>query len=280
MKKIALFVVTAVLLISPLVAAVSTTSSFNTTRLDTKPTSKSMNFTHTVFIEECTVTTCPYCPLAAEALYSIYNSSDYPFYYIALVYDENILAAYRFWIHYRATAFPSLFFDGGRSQAVGAGTTPQQTEQLYRPLIEKAGNQTVHPLEITTNVIGHDNAKLDITVTVKNTGTKLYIGFVRSYITEIVSRWKDSQNKPYHFGFLDYAIKKVIILSPQKSRTFTMTWDGAKQHGNLTFPDIVDNNIMVISTVAHLQPHIIAKEEYIDQHFAFYVDQTAMATVE
>jgi hypothetical protein len=59
-----------------------------------------------------------------------------------------------------------------------------------------------------------------------------------------------------------------------------MTWDGAANHGNLTFPDIVDNNIMVITTVAHLQPHLITKVQYIGEHFALYVDQTVGALVE
>jgi hypothetical protein len=178
-------------------------------------------------------------------------------------------------------AIPTIFIDGGFNQTVGSGSTPQQTEDLYRPIIEQAGTRTVHPLELTTNVTGHGNAKLDITVTVKNTDTKLYIGIVRSYVTEIISRWIAQNGHPYHFGFLDYAIKKVVILSPQKSQTFTVTWDGAAKHGNLTFPDIVDNNIMVISTVSHWLPHLVAKEQqYIGTHFAFYIDQTTGAMVQ
>jgi hypothetical protein len=280
MKKIILFIVTAVLFTSPFAAAISTMTNTTVVQPQKNALPTNSNFTHAVFIEESTATWCSYCPNAAEALYSIYNSSDYPFYFVALVYDQTNLAKNRIWGHYRGMAFPTIFIDGGFNQTVGSGTTPQQTEQLYRPYIEGAGARTVHPLELTTNVTGHGDATLDITVTVKNTGSKPYLGYVRSYVTEIISRWINDHGDPYHFGFLDYAIKKVVFLAPQKSRTFTMTWDGAAQHGNLTFPDIVDDNIMVITTVAHWQPHLVAKVEYIGTHFAFYVDQTVGASVE
>jgi hypothetical protein len=278
MKKILLLVIATVLFISPFVAATTMTASDKTQSQGTMPSTTS-EFTHTVFIEEGTATWCPNCPNAAEALYSIYNSSDYPFYYVALVYDQTKLGKDRMYGHYRGFAFPTVFLDGGFSQIVGSSSTPQQTEQLYRPAIEEAGARTVHPLEVTTNVTGHGDAKLDITVTVKNIGTKPYIGILRSYVTEIVSRWHTQTGHPYHFALLDYAIKKIIFLSPQKTQTYTATFDGAAQHGNLTFPDIVDNNIMVISTVSHWQPHMIAKEQYVGAHLAFYIDQVSGAKV-
>ena len=43
------------------------------------------NFTHTVFVEEATAQWCPYCPAMAEALNGIYESNDYPFYFVALI---------------------------------------------------------------------------------------------------------------------------------------------------------------------------------------------------
>jgi hypothetical protein len=279
MKKITILIVAAVLFISPFVAASTMTVSDKTQEQTTMPSTTS-EFTHAVFIEEGTTTRCPNCPNAAEALYSLYESGEYPLYFVALVIDQNSVAQNRFWGHYRGTAIPTIFFDGGFNQTVGSGSTPGQTEQLYRPYIEAASARTVHPIELNTSVVGHGDATLDITVTVKNTGSRPYLGYVRSYVTEILSRWKNNDGDSYHFGFLDYAIKKVVFLGPQKSRTFTMTWDGAANHGNLTFPDIVDNNIMVITSVAHWQPHLVGAVEYIGSHFAFYVDQTTGAMVE
>jgi hypothetical protein len=272
MKKIILFILAVMLFLSPFVAATTMTTSENTQSQKTILSTTS-DFTHTVFIEEGVTTWCPNCPTESKALYSLYNASEYPFYYISLVIDKNPIASNRFWGHYRGMAIPTVFIDGGFNQLVG---DPQQ----YRSSIEEAGTRTLHPLELTTNVTGHGDATLDITVTVKNTGSQRYLGYVRSYVTEIVSRWIDQKGNPFHYGFLDYAIKNFISLAPQESRTYTMIWNGAANHGNMTFPDIVDNNIMVITEVANLQPHLVAKEQYIGTHFAFYVDQTVGALVE
>lgn len=279
MKKVVIFVVAAVLFLSPFVAASTMTRSDNVQMKTPRPITTS-EFTHSVFIEEGTTTWCPNCPNAAEALYSLYEGGEYPFYFVALVIDKNPIAQDRFWGHYRGTAIPTIFFDGGYNQTVGSGSTPEQTESIYRPYIEGAGERTVHPIELNTSVVGDNDATLDITITVKNTGSQLYFGYVRSYVTEIQSRWINNDGDPYHFGFLDYAIKKIVFLGPQKSRTYTMTWDGAAKHGNLTFADIQDNNIMVIAAVAHWQPHMVEKVEYIGNHFAFYVDQTTGALVQ
>ncbi|MBN1280867.1 MAG: hypothetical protein JXA00_04380 [Candidatus Thermoplasmatota archaeon] len=278
MKNIGMSVIAAVLFLSPFAAA-STLPSMEHTSVLTTTITTTADFTHTVFIEEGTTTTCPSCPNAAEALASLYDSGEYPFYFVALVCDENQLASNRFWWHYRGIAVPTLFFDGGLNQTVGSASTPQQTEQLYRPFIEGAGNREVHPLEMTSTVTGHNDATLDITVTVKNTGSRLYIGFLRSYVTEIESRWNNNAGNPYHFGFLDFALTRLVILPAEKSKTFSVTWDGANPHGDLSFADIEDDNIMVISTVAHWQPHIVQEVEYIGTHLAFYVDQTVGATV-
>lgn len=279
MKNIILFIIATMFLMSPFVAATTMTTSNNPQFLKTMQITN-LEFTHNVFIEEATTTWCPNCPNAAEALYSLYNNSQYPIYFVAFISDMNPIAQDRNWGHYRVRAIPTILIDGGFSQYVGSGTTPQQTESIYRPFIEEAGARTVHPLELTSTVIGHGDATLDITVTVKNIGSKPYLGYVRSYVTEIVSRWNNEQGNPYHFGFLDYAVKKVIFLAPQQSRTYSMTWDGAATHGNLTFPDIVDDNIMVITTASYLMPHLITKEEYVGTHISFYVDQTVGALVE
>ena len=77
MKKIMILIVAAVLFISPFVAASTMTMSDKTQEQTTMPSTTS-EFTHAVFIEEGTTTWCPNCPNAAEALYSLYESGEYP----------------------------------------------------------------------------------------------------------------------------------------------------------------------------------------------------------
>jgi hypothetical protein len=280
MKKIILFMVAAILVVSPLVAAVPTLQSLESASFQAKTTQPASTFTHPVFIELGATTWCSNCPRAAEAIYALYtNNSAYPFYYTTFVRNQEKTSRLRMLYHYGSTSIPTLFFDGGNKTQVGVLANLSQTKQAFRNLINQCGARTIHPLELNTSVVGHNNAKLDITVTVKNTGSSRYIGILKSMVTEIVSRWKDSLGHPYNFAFLSYAIQRIVVLQPQQSKTFTVTWNGAANHGNHTYADINDSNIMVLSTVAHIQPHVIPAIQYVKQHIAFYIDQTSGATV-
>lgn len=247
---------------------------------------KSTSFTHTVFAEECTATWCPNCPMAAEALYNIYESGDYPFYYVSLVNDMNTLAKnrnreYSFGL-YKVYAFPTVYFDGGDTNMVGRGRTVEETEAEYRILIEKEGQRIPkQPISIESSVEWNDNAKLTVTVTITNNGNSPYLGKLRSYVTEIESRWIDQSGDPYHFAFLDYAVNEIVILMPGKTKTLIGTFDGTSDHGGQTFSDITSDNIMVISTISHWIPHYrlgYESSQYTQRYFAFYVDQTGAAS--
>jgi len=251
-----------------------------------KEETTSLDFTHTIFAEEVTATWCPNCPYAAEALYSIYQSGDYPFYYVALVDDMNSIAKDRIKDYvinlYKIYAFPTVHFDGGDKNMVGRGSTTEETEIEYRALIEEVGSRAVRQLiDLETHVSWLGNAKIAATVNITNNGNFFYFGKIRSYITEIESRWNDYKGNPYHFALLDFAIKQPILLSPGKTKTISVTWDGTQDHGGQTFEDITEDNIMVISTVSHWIPHYrtgYKSDEYTQRYLAYYVDQTDGAT--
>lgn len=266
----------ATLMIVPTVSAVA---------YNEEPQTKTAAFTHTVFAEECASTWCPQCPTAAAALKNIYDSGDYPFYYVALVDDKSSIARHRN-LDYsfgltKIYAYPTVYFDGGDTNFVGRMSTVQLTENEYRKLIEQEGARTPkQPLTMESSVTWNGNAKLTVTVDITNEGNLPYFGKLRSYVTEIVSRWNDSSKVPYHFALLDYAINKIVLLMPGKTKTFTGVFDGAANHGNQTFGDITSDNIMVISAVSHWIPHYrlgYQDEEYTQKYFAFFVDQTTGA---
>ena len=244
------------------------------------------DFTHTVFAEECTATWCPNCPYAAEALHNIYQSGDYPFYYVALVDDMNSIAKnrnreYSFGI-IKVYAFPTVYFDGGDTNFVGRENTAELTEAEYRTLIEQEGARIPkQPITMDSSVTWEGAAKLTVTITIKNEGNLPYFGKLRSYVTEIVSRWNDNFGNPYNFGFLDYAVNKMVILMPKKTKTITGTFDGTANHGNQTFGDITQDNIMVISAISNWIPHYrlgYQSDQYTQKYFAFFVDQATAAT--
>lgn len=107
------------------------------------------DFSHTVFAEEGTATWCPYCPNAAEALTDIYESNDYPFYFVALVGDKSDEAMSRLGNDYNMGGFPTTFFDGGNYLHVGASSG---IEQQYRSYILSCGQREVPRLNMSVSL--------------------------------------------------------------------------------------------------------------------------------
>ena len=261
-------------------------STGNTLAYNDNNQTASKDFTHTVFVEQCTATWCPNCPFASDALHNIYQSGDYPFYYVSLVNDMSSIAKDRnndYSLGFiKVKSFPTVYFDGGDTNVVGRGNTVPLTEARYRPLLEQEGARTPkQPITMNSSATWDGNAKLTITITIKNEGNLPYFGKCRSYVTEIVSRWNDNSGDPYHFALLDYAVNKYVFLLPKITKTITGTFDGNANHGNQTFEDITQDNIMVISSLSNWLPHYrigYQSDLYTQKYFAYFVDQTTATT--
>jgi len=285
MKKYVLIGLIITLFIATSVSGLSNID--NTQSTDIKNTEiETTPLTHAVLAEQCTATWCSNCPMVAEALYNIYESGDYSFYYVALVDDMNSIAKnrnreYSFGFS-KIYAFPTVYFDGGNTNMVGRGSTVQATENEFRTLIEEEGQRTPRqPITMESSITWNGNAKLTVTVSITNQGNFPYLGKIRSFVTEIESRWIDNSGDPYHFAFLDYAHNKVVLLMPGKTKTLTGTFDGNADHGGQTYSDITSDNIMVISAIYHWMPHYrlgYQSDQYTQRYFAHYVDQATAAT--
>jgi hypothetical protein len=249
---------------------------------------ENIEFTHNVLAEQCTATWCPNCPIASEALKNIYDSGDYSFYYVSLVDDMNPIAKERnqdysfgFITIY---AFPTIYFDGGNTNFIGKMNTIELTESKYRDIIESEGQRnTNQPIKLESSVSWAGNARINVVITVTNEGSIPYIGRIRSYVTEIESRWVDEDGNYYKFGFLDYAINQFIILMPNNPKTITGTFDGNSNHGGNIYDDITQNNIQVISSIFHFIPKLrdgYQGSQYNQRYLSFVVDQTTAATPE
>ena len=121
------------------------------------------DFTHTVFAEEGTGTWCKACPTMAEMLHNIYESGDYPFYYVALINDKNEMADDRLVTDYNIFGYPTAFYDGGKEVHVGG--TPD--ESVYREEIESCGGREVHDLNLSLSVeeLSEGEYQIDISIT-------------------------------------------------------------------------------------------------------------------
>jgi hypothetical protein len=121
------------------------------------------NFTHTVFVEEGTATWCVYCPGAAENLYEVYQSGDYPFYFVALIEGEVQKARNRLIYDYNLAGYPTCFFDGGYYVVVGASST-----NTFRSRVKSCGARDVHELDLSISLVWAGSGDLDIEVTITN----------------------------------------------------------------------------------------------------------------
>ena len=239
------------------------------------------DFTHTVFTEYATTTWCPNCPPASEGLFEVYNSSEYDFHYVTLVSDVNPNAQTRSWQGYFNMAIPTVYIDGGYSNLVGSAGS--STASVYSGMIEESGLRDVSNVDLETQVDWNGNAKMTITITATNNHNSFYIGFLKTYVTEIVSRWNDYSGAPYHYAFLDFAVNNLVFLGPQQSKTMTTEWDGSIDHNGITFEDITQDNIKVVSSLFHWMPHLktgYESDEVTQRFLAFYVDETSAAVPE
>lgn len=269
MKKIILFGVT-VLFILTSFSGVITADNISDDMGESDTTEEQpSDIIHTVFGEYASATWCPPCATSSKDLYAIYESGDYPFYYVSLVSDMNTVAKARA-NSLAVYSIPAVFFDSGYLVERGA-----VGEEKYRETIEKTSiRQVKQPLKMTTRVTWDGDAKISVEVDIKNNGSSFYFGIVRSYVTEIVSRWNTTLGDPYHFGFLDFATTQLVLIMPGKTKTISGSFDGSKDHGGQTFEDITQDNTMVISTISHWIPRLKINERY-RLYFTFYVDQTS-----
>jgi hypothetical protein len=211
------------------------------------PITNMQDFTHTVFIEYATKTTCPPCVTASAQLFNIYNSGDLDFYFVTLITDEGNMNVRERIRDLLVTFIPDVFFDGGYKRITGG----QGNEYPYRNAITQSGERDVKDIDVSVDVGWLGGGKLTIEVTVINNEVEDFDGHIRTYVVEKESRWNDYGGNPYHFAVLDIPIDKGLAIVKNTARpkgetyTFSKTWRGSV-YG---FGDITKENIMVVAAV-------------------------------
>ncbi|MDG6219223.1 MAG: Ig-like domain-containing protein [Candidatus Thermoplasmatota archaeon] len=107
-------------------------------------------FTHTVFIEKGSTSGCSPCTKASEALSIIYESNDYPFYYVSMVSDKSTVAHTRLRNDFNIGAYPTTYFDGGYQLQVGSF---DNLENTFRSYIQACGQREVPQVSLSVSLV-------------------------------------------------------------------------------------------------------------------------------
>ena len=130
---------------------------------ETESNVKNEDFTHTVFCEIGTASWCPSCPDLAREVVSVYESGDYPFYFVELVTDKSNLANSRT-NDFNLKWLPTAFYDGGFEVVVGGGYGASH----HKNQIEKSGARDVHDLDFTLGSEWIGDGTIDISISITN----------------------------------------------------------------------------------------------------------------
>ena len=222
-----------------------------------------------VFCEEGAATWCTACPNTANALHEIYKSKDYAFYYVALVADKNEKAEARL-AEYNIFAYPTTFFDGGYEVVFGGS----ENEEPYRTAIENSMARERADVEISLSV-SWKGGNVGIAISIENNEDETYEGNLKAYVVEPVSRWKDRDGNPYHFGFLDFAFNEDITVQKKGQLQKSGIWNAS----DAGYPDVDRDNIMVIATLFSKETHVGYSDPPTNNHKfdAHYIDAVAVA---
>jgi hypothetical protein len=210
-------------------------------------------------------------------LKNLRTSSSYQFYYVSLVEDMNVNAHERTFTDFNINAFPTVMFDGGF--AVNVGAEPgQETQEQYANSINTCGSRAVPDIDLILSFDWLGDSRMNIDVIIRNNDTSDYSGYLKVYVTEIVSSmgWRYSDNTPYTFPFLDYAFNESVYVPAGSSIQDSTIWDGNEHsdgYGNY-FNKLTRGNITLIGAIFDPEAHPAYSFPPANYPFnAFYVDQ-------
>ncbi|HWR27606.1 MAG TPA: hypothetical protein VN377_04110, partial [Candidatus Thermoplasmatota archaeon] len=172
----------------------------------------SQNSSRFVFIELGTKIVCSECPKISVILNELYNSGDYPFYYVSLPQDNpDALARIN---DYNIWGYPTVYIDGGYTTLIGSSIQKSDFEKNVTSAAERITPRifirTTAHWDNRTNIIA-------VNVKVENQETSEYQGRLRVYITELIStKWQ--AGTPMHFSFLNFLINEDVQIPANDHR--------------------------------------------------------------
>jgi hypothetical protein len=179
------------------------------------------DITRHVFIEKATFETCEYCVPVGKILHDLYESADYPVYYVSMI-RENDNAKDRLVDDYNIANYPAVFIDGGYRVVLGA-----KEKSVFQKRVNDALSRNRPSIYVNMSAEWDKNAsKITVSGFVENLDDKSYSGFLKVYLTEkVTTRWQDNDGNAYHFAFLEFILEEDIELSVNEIANFTKSID-------------------------------------------------------
>ncbi len=291
MRRIIIGVLISMLVLSSCMGAFTTATS-QQKEVESEPINA--DYSHAIYAEFFTMTTCVPCKYAHQALYQLYYEgwhSPY-FYYITYVYNKNNISNMRK-NELQVIGSPTTAFDGGYRELIGASDIEEEKTRFNNTILICAA-RNVYDIDLSLNVewlgavnnhpedgetlvpietiLNWTNTEMKIDVTAKNNDASDYNGHIHVQITECNSSfWLDKFGYPYTFEFKDYALNEDMALDSGETFSETIYWDGMDHDdagGDDWDPHIFDyltqENTMVIATVYDKD-----NDKYLDETAGF-----------
>ena len=186
-------------------------------------------------------TNCGACPSAEENLKSIYEEKKYNFHYVTMITDKNNDANDRA-NDYGIQYVPTAEFNGGSIEKVGSKSIEEYKNDIKTCLNEKGLNVSI---EVSMVKVDEDT----INVKVEEFSNQSFEGYLRVYVVEKESRYKNSEDEQIPYGFLGYAFDKEIKLYTNETKNEENEWN----EDNIDY-----ENLIVIGTIFDKEGYALA----------------------
>jgi len=208
---------------------------------------------------------CSECPKIAAMVDELYDSGDYPFYYVTLP-EENDKAAARI-KEYNVWGYPTIYLDGGYDLIVGSNT---QKSVIGDKILSSVARDRSN-LSVTVTAERKDNSsEITLTILIDNYESELYTGQLRVYLTEIISTTGQG-NSPTRFSFIEFLIDEEIQVPANDNTSQTQIED---------ISEFDVENLMIFAVVFNEETHIgYSQPPDKNQFNAHYVDAVDATTV-
>ncbi len=221
------------------------------------------DFIHYVFLEAGTTVCCEACAQVADYLNDFFLSGEYPFYYVSLP-DDNEKASTHL-NRYNIYGYPTVYFDGGYEVIMGA----LDWQTVFKEKISSALAREIPEILINTSARWQKNEnEIHIDVLIENYDEAMYSGFLRVYLTEIIStQWQGDQ--PNRFSFLEFALENEVTIPSQANISKNIILDS-----KLYDPE----NLMIFSVLFNSEKHTSYSAPPTTNPFDAYYADTVAAT--